>query len=190
MVSTFYAKIFFVKQVIIKTLQNLTDSEIDQLNEASEREFKVSLPPKEKMLDRHFFLLEQRKEVLAMGQLLPVEPIKFNSEEFFVLGIGGIIAKQKGKGYGKAIMAAIKDWLVNRNKTGIGFCKLKNKGFYEKCGFLTNIDLLNRFVYLGTEKFYADSENECIFYMDGNDQFMEKVLNNPDQVVLPIPPVW
>lgn len=180
-----------MKQVITKTLQDLTDSEFDQLSEASKREFKVSLPPKEKMLDWHFFLLEEQEEVLAMGQLLPVEPIKFNNEEFFVLGIGGIIAQHKGRGYGKAIMTVIKNWLINRNKTGVGFCKLKNKGFYEKCGFLTNIDSLNRFVYLGTEKFHADSENECVFYMDGNDQFMEKVLKGPNlQVLLPIPPVW
>lgn len=179
--------------VIIKTIQELTDEELQQLNEASKREFLVSLPPR-KILEsgnRKYFLILNDKNVLAMGQLLPVEPILFNNEEFYISGIGGIIANEKGKGYGRQIMVSIRNELISQDKTGVGFCKLKNKGFYEKCGFKTNTSSLVRFIYRGENPMTADVENECIFYQDGSDNFMEKVIEAPNlEVALPFPPTW
>lgn len=178
-----------MNRTIIKSIEQITDEELAQLNEASKKEFNVSLPPREDLYDRYFFLLKDNEKVLAMGQLLPVEPIIFNNEKFFVLGIGGIIAQEKGKGYGKEIMKAIRKFLVRKNKTGVGFCNLKNKGFYEKSGFLTNITSLGRMIYK-PQDFRADKENECIFYQDSEDQFMQKVLKSDGEVSLPIRPVW
>lgn len=180
---------------VIKTIEELTDQELEQLNIASKREFKVTLPSREDLAGRYFFLLKAKGQILAMGQLLPIEPIILGNEKFSIFGIGGIIANEKGKGYGSQIMTVIKDKLTSLKQTGVGFCKLKNKGFYEKCGFATDIPSLRRFIHhtQGEKNIpnQADEENECIFYQDGTDKFMEKVLKNSStEVNLPIPPVW
>lgn len=36
----------------------------------------------------------------------------------------------------------------------------------------------------------ADRENECIFYQNGADHFMEKVLSSHEYIILPVPPAW
>jgi len=62
----------------------------------------------------------------------------FAHETFSFLNIGGIIANEKGKGYGKQIMRAIREYLISSDTIGLGFCFPHNQGFYEKCGLEVN----------------------------------------------------
>ena len=137
----------FSMQLTIKAGEELTDKEFDQINKVSLREFQVGLTSVKKLEGRILFLLLENQSILAQGQLIPIAPVAFNDGYYSLLGIGGIIAHEKGKGFGKQIMTAVKSYLVSRNKTGVGFCMPKNKVFYEKCGFMINTDSTERFVY-------------------------------------------
>ena len=61
--------------------------------------------------------------------------------------LGGIIANEKGKGYGKQVVVAIREYLIACDTTGLGFCFPKNQGFYEKCGLKVDTHSTQRFVY-------------------------------------------
>lgn len=178
-------------KLLIKTGIKLSRDEIGQINQAMSREFKTPPLQKKDLKNRQFFLLIRDKKLLAVGQLIPVEPVNFNGETFSTLGIGGILANKKGKGYGKQIMTAIKDHLVAKNKTGVGFCRLRNKGFYEKCGFNVDTTLIKRFVFQDDSKKIINSGDDCVLYLDASDHFMQKVLfYSSQEVILPRPPDW
>lgn len=180
-----------MNQLVIKSGRELSQSEIDQINQAEAREFKAPPRQAKDFKTAQFFYSLMAERILAMGKLIPVEPVNFNGEVFSVLGIGGILAEEKGKGYGKQIMIAIKDYLVTKNKTGVGFCALRNKGFYEKCGFNVDITLIKRFIFLKDNDKITNSGDDCVLYLDASDHFIEKVLLNPSmEVMLPRPPDW
>ena len=180
-----------MNKLLVKTGGELSGQEIDQINQAKAREFKTS-PLNEKQLETAlFFLLLGHRKILAMGKLIPVNPVRFNKEVFSVLGIGGILANEKGKGNGRKIMSAIKDYLISQDKTGVGFCGSNNKGFYEKCGFKVETASIKRFVFQEDDRKITNSGDECLVYSDSSDCFMEKVLLRPEQeVMLPRPPDW
>lgn len=185
-----------MNKLYIKTALELTDKEIMEINSASKREFHESFTKsvKDKSSSRLIFLLKDNKgNLLSMGQLISVEPIRFMSKTFSLLGIGGIVSNIKSKGYGKMIMIAIRDYLIKNQKIGVGFCGKHNKPFYEKCGFMVNQDLTQRFVYYNNGKRLTNHHHhdECVIYLDTNDFFLKKVLANPkEEVLLPRPPDW
>lgn len=178
-------------KLVVKNAEDLTQDQLNQINRASLREFQTTLPSKQKLAGRLFFLLLRGKKVLAMGQLLPIEPVRFNQKSFSILGIGGIIANEKGKGYGKQIVTAIRNYLIAKDKIGVGFCMPRNRGFYEKCGFDIDTTSVQRFVYYKGDNEITDQQGQFIFYHDASSLFMSKVLSTSDRkVVLPIPPTW
>jgi len=180
-----------MESVLIKKGFELSESEIEQINQAKAREFKAPPFNKRQLDEALFFLLNDDLKVLAMGELIPVEPILFNGKAFSVLGIGGIIANEKGKGYGKKIMAAITNYLSECDKTGVGFCRIYNKGFYEKCGLKVNCDILKRFVFKKEGEAIANRGDDCVIFSGGVDNFMKEVLANPNEdVILPREPDW
>lgn len=169
----------------------LTRDQFKQINEASLREFHTTLSSKGELTNRVFFLLIDNSRILAMGQLLPIKPVLFNSEIFSLLGIGGVIANEKGKGYGKQIITAISGYLSSYDKTGLGFCMPKNQGFYEKLGLKVDQTSTQRFVYRSGSEKITDKEGQYIIYQDSSDRFMERVLVNPGkEVSIPMPPTW
>lgn len=170
---------------------NLSGDQLKQINTAFLREFKHALPSIEKLIGRVFFLLQARDKILAMGQLLPIEPVVFNNETFSLLGIGGIIANEKGKGFGKQIITAIRDYLKLHDKTGLGFCEPKNQGFYEKSGLSVNSTSIKQFIYRRGGKDITDQAGHYIIYQNSSDHFMKKVLLNTDkEILIPTPPTW
>ena len=180
-----------MNKLIIKSGTKLSPHEISQINQAKTKEFKAPPLQARALKTAKFFLLLDGDKILAIGELIPVEPVNFSGEIFSILGVGGILASEKGKGYGKKIMAAIKDYLVSKNKTGIGFCVLRNKDFYKKCGFKVDTNSIKRFVFQKGNKKITNSEDNCVLYLDSSDHFMQKVLLNPDKkVILPRPPDW
>lgn len=137
-------------KLYIKTARELTEKEIEEINLAIKREFHGSFTKsvKNESSERLLFLLKDTEEkILSMGQLIPVEPVRFKGENFSILGIGGIVPNIKGKGYGKKIMKAIERYLRGNSRVGIGLCKSKNRLFYKKCGFSIDPSLIKRFVY-------------------------------------------
>lgn len=180
-------------KIIFKNVSELTDKEIMGINEACTREFHEPFKKsvKSESSKRLLFLLKDNSNILAMGQLITVEPVIFMGETFSVLGIGGIVSNIKGKGYGKKIMLAIKQYLIKSHKSGIGFCGSFNRPFYEKCGFSVDPSLTQKFVYYQGKKRILNPHNEVVVYFDQDRSFMEKVLASPkEEVFLPRPPNW
>src|SRR5579859_446743 len=157
----------------------LDDQRYTQLNEASQREFRLRLPAKPEMHDRLYFLLveteTETEKLLASGYLKPIAPVICNQETFSFLNIGGIVANEKGKGYGKRLVSAIRDHLIAHDTIGLGFCVPHNQGFYEKCGLTVETKSTHRFIYRkGSERLIA--EGQFLLYQDRSDHFLEHVL--------------
>jgi GNAT superfamily N-acetyltransferase len=101
-----------------------------------------------------------------------------------------VIANEKGKGYGKKVMTAIREYLVACDQTGLGFCWPHNQGFYEKCGFTVETKSTHRFVYHNGEE-EQTAEGQVIFYLDSSERFMEKILAEPClEISVPDPGIW
>lgn len=178
-------------KMILKNGAELTDSELTQVNEALFREFKVSLPPKDELKDRLFFLLKKNSAVLAMGGLLEVKPVIFDGNKFLIYGFVNVVANIKGKGYGKKIVKAMMNYLADNDKTGLGFCMPKIMGFYEKCGLNINTTSTKRFVYKKGSKRITNQDGQYIFYQDSKVNFMKKVLLSPEkEVSIPTEGLW
>lgn len=170
----------------------LTDHHYTQLDASSQREFQICLPARPELSDRLYFLLleAETENILASGYLKPIFPVVCAQETFSFLNIGGIIANEKGKGYGKQIVIAIREHLISANKIGLGFCFPHNQGFYEKCGLKVDVTPIKRFIYKneGEEK---TAEGQYIIYQDSSERFMEKVLSRGDQeIFVPDPTIW
>ncbi|MDO8610558.1 MAG: GNAT family N-acetyltransferase [bacterium] len=177
--------------IIKKNGSELTDSELAQINDALLREFKVSLPSRDQLKDRLFFLLKQGNTILAMGALLEVRPVIFDEKEYVIYGFVNVVANEKGKGYGKQVITAMKEYLTTYDKTGLGFCMLNNKRFYEKCGFNIETTSTQRFVYTKGAERITNQDGQIIFYQDSSDNFMKKVLAKPEkEVSIPTQNLW
>ncbi len=51
------------------------------------------------------------------------------------IGIGNVCTVVRGKGYGKAIMKEVSNYLITTDQIGLLFCKEALIPFYEKCGW-------------------------------------------------------
>ncbi len=175
----------------MKEGSDLTDNELVQINTALFREFKVLLPSKNQLNNKLFFLLKNDDVIFAMGALLEVKHVVFDGKEYTIYGFVNVVAKEKGKGYGRQVVQAMKESLTIHDKTGLGFCMLKNKRFYEKCGFNINTSSTQRFVYRKGTKRITNQDGQIIFYQDSSDGFMKKFLfNTKKEVLIPTQNLW
>lgn len=169
----------------------LTEDVLSQINQSLLKEFKVSLPPRDPLFKKLFFLLQRDNTILAMGALMEVQHVMFDEEEFTIYGFVEVVANEKGRGYGKQVVEAMTNYLRIHDKTGIGFCMPRNKGFYEKCGLETNTISTQRFVYIKEEERITNQDGQIIFYHDSSDNFMKKVLSKPGiDVYIPTGRLW
>lgn len=176
--------------MIKKLGSELTPDEISQINEASLRDFKTQFKI-EDAKGKLYFLLIEGENLIAFGALGEVNPVTFNGENFSIYGVYNVISNVKGKGFGKQVVVAIKDYLSSHNLTGLGFCMPKNAGFYEKCGFKIEANSTQRFVYTKDGKMITNQDGQVIFYQDGSDKFMEKILRDPQsEISLPTDNLW
>lgn len=176
------------EEVIIKQGSTLSNEELNQINDSLNREFTFSSQPREFLKDRLFFLLKDKDRIIAFCALADVKPVIFNNEEFSLKGVVHVVSNIKGKGYGRKVIISMMEYLRLEGVTGIGFTHTKNKGFYEKCGCVFPSAHTDRFVAKTGEK---NEDGQIIFYIDGKDYFMEKVLANPNEnIILPRANLW
>lgn len=176
--------------MIKKLGSELTSDEVSQINEASLRDFKTQFKIEDAKGKLYFLLIEGEK-LIAFGALGEVKSVVFNGENFSIYGVYNVISNAKGKGFGKQVVVEITDYLSSNNLTGLGFCMPHNAGFYKNCGFNIEADSTQRFVYTKDGKSITNLDGQVIFYQDGSDKFMEKVLKNPqEEVSLPTDNLW
>lgn len=127
--------------------QDLSDDIIDLMNQQRIQEYEVNTKNfRQNEQDSTFFFLRDNDDIKAFGMLKPVVIIH-QGQMTTVLGIGNIIAREKGTGQGKQLMLTMKDYLTEKNRIGLGFCAPGVGGFYDKCGYQVIADLSGRFRY-------------------------------------------
>ncbi|HLC82251.1 MAG TPA: GNAT family N-acetyltransferase [Bacteroidia bacterium] len=168
-------------KTIIKPGNELTDDEIRSIDASKAREWKLPEMDQEHK-EKHLFVLlkDKNNNILSQGQLYNVRNVKFHGEVFNLVEIGGIIANTKNEGYGRKLLDGIKEYLKINNITGIGFTGNEIIGFYTKCGFSEDHTSIDRFV---NYQEFTEEVDDCIFYIDSSDKFMQKVLDNPKETV-------
>ncbi|MBI4973215.1 GNAT family N-acetyltransferase [Candidatus Roizmanbacteria bacterium] len=178
-------------EIFLKKGSELSIDELAQIKDAIFREFKVPFQIADQSPDRLFFLLKQENKILSMGALWEVKPVSFEGEEFSFFGVLNVVANEKGKGHGRQVVEAMRKYALAHNKTAFGFCMPKNKGFYAKCGFQIEENSTQRFVYAkGTERI-TNKDGQIIFYQESSDNFMKKVLAQPEkEVSIPTEKLW
>ncbi len=178
------------KLSIINGVQ-LNEKQMQQISAALLREFNLALPEKSQLIGHVFFLLTDGDKLLAMAKVFPFEPVFFNGESFSLLGIGGMVAFEPGKGYGKQIVQAISKYLKDNNKTGVGFCKPSNQGFYLKSGLNIDEKATPRFVFRKNGQEIRNPDGQQVVYQDGPDRFMEKVIRHDVlEIWIPDTTIW
>lgn len=79
-------------------------------------------------------LLSLNERNVAYLNLIEIE-IKNDGYLLEGYGIGNVCASEKGKGWGKEIVAQTNSYLENRNKIGLLFCKNSLVDFYSICNW-------------------------------------------------------
>lgn len=128
-----------------------------------------------------FFIVRgKNNHMLAIGCLKSVK-IKFLEKVYPIKGVGGIVSLVQGKGYGKALMQKIREFLKQENLMGIGFCTRKNNPFYQKCNVFVEDDLIHRFVHKdgnGNLHYNQDGDDDVLYF---NDKYslIQKIITSP-----------
>lgn len=132
-----------------------------------------------------FFFVKDRNKIVSLGQLIPLK-IKYLGKNYNLFGISNMISIKKGKGYGKILVQAMKDFLIKKQKTGLGFCHKGNVKFYKKSGLIVENKLKNRFFYdYGDSKENKDAMQDFVLYLEGKDNFPTKVLKTKSLIKIP-----
>lgn len=169
--------------------KELTQDEVKIINEARLNEFgstnKINPNPNNEDWEKKYFLVKEKQHMVAFGRLHEVE-VLFDKKKYHILGIATIIALEKGRGYGILLMSEIKKYLQQLRKTGVGFCEREVSPFYEKCGY----NILRK----GNVRFQYDTPSphpdDDVLYLNGEDNLMKKIIENPDLNAIISRPQW
>jgi hypothetical protein len=170
-------------KIEIKRGSELTKSFKKIYINALKKEFNCG--PEEDYSKDTFFIVKDKNKFVSFGVLTPVS-INYKGTKYNILGITEMISIVKKKGYGKAMVNAMKDYLTKKRKTGVGFCGHGVSSFYDKAGLKTKEKLARRFFYdYGGEKKNFRKRDLDVVYWEGKDKFITKVLKTKSLVNLP-----
>lgn len=134
--------------------------------------------------DDLFFILSERDKILSAGRLRPVRKIRFMNKSYKILGIADIVSVKKRAGYGKKIVTAMGEYLANKKKIGMGFCKVENAEFYRKCGFGVATDLVKNFIFKGDNgRSLKDEFDDDVIFSSLGKKLINKIIKNPKEKV-------
>ncbi|MCK5449486.1 hypothetical protein KAI32_01330 [Candidatus Pacearchaeota archaeon] len=147
-----------------------------------EKELKIL---KDEEMKSSFFFVKKDSHIMSFGLLRPIK-IKYLGKDYNLFGISNMVSIKKGKGYGKILVQAMKDFLSKRGKTGFGFCSNKNTEFYKKSGMIVKRKLKNRFFYnYGDSRENKEAMQDFVIYWEGKDKFVTKVLKTKSLIKIP-----
>lgn len=176
-------------KVVIVQGKNLSTNDLGIINAARQKEFgsPVAIDPKpdNEEWEKQYFLARNGEKLVAFGRLHEVD-VTFENQTYPIFGIATVIALEKGGGYGKTLMIAMKEYIEERGKTGIGFCSKDVTPFYEKCGYGILVDGQQEFHHPAPPKF----EGSDVLYIDGEDRLVEKMLAHPGEIAELSKPHW
>jgi hypothetical protein len=168
----------------------LSDNTIDIMNQQRLHEYGENTKDfRKNELESIFFFVNNDSQIKAFGMLKPVR-ITYQGQSFQILGIGNIIAREKGQGWGKLLMSEIMGYLKRESHVGLGFCDKPVVGFYANCGYDIIENLSTRFRYQ-----YAKETNgreilrnpRDILCFDTNQSFINTLCSSDDLVYINVP---
>lgn len=132
-----------------------------------------------------FFFVKYKNKIVSLGQLIPLK-IRYLGKGYNLFEISNMISIKRGKGYGKILVQAMKDFLIKKQKTGLGFCHKGNVEFYKKSGLIVEGKLKNRFFYdYGNSKENKEAMKDFVLYWEGKDKFPTKILKTKSLIENP-----
>lgn len=160
---------------IIKN-KNLTKKQKDIINRARIKEFSRDAKKdffKDYEPETLWFFVKKKKKIVSFGGIRPVK-VKYFGKTYKIGGICSTVSLEKGKGYGKMMVAFMVDYAIRTGKTLLGFTGQTE--FFKKAGLGTKKDFIKRFVWVkpNGEKVY-DNDGDGVYY-EGKDKFISKVL--------------
>lgn len=175
----------FITEVILG--KELSEQYIEMMNNQRIKEYGENTKDfKNNEQESSFFFLKEQEEVKAFGMLKPVT-LHTDGKSYPIMGIANVIAIEKSKGYGSAIMEQITTYLEQNKLVGIGNTHRDNFDFYKKCGYRFVPGLLGQFTYIkadGVEEktetqdydmFVYDPQNVLADMCDGESSVVIKV---------------
>lgn len=85
--------------------------------------------------DVHCFLVKNGEYKAYMN--LVNESLYIDDTHHSIWGVGNVCSKEKGKGYGNAIMQLVNQYIADSNRVGLLICHDNLIPFYEKNGWIT-----------------------------------------------------
>ncbi len=82
-----------------------------------------------------FHLLKEGEKLLAVARINFHFKVQINDVVYPIAELVGFVATEILRGYGKELLAHVKENLTYRKIESIGFCRNKYSPFYESCGF-------------------------------------------------------
>ena len=136
-----------------------------------------------------FFFLIEGNQIKAFGMLKPVI-IYYKNAGYPIMGMGNVIAIEKGKGYGIALMEYTKDYLDKNNQVCIGNTHKDNFVFYQKCGFTFFHGFVNRFVYVDNqEKEHRGDWHDYTMFVYDKENKLKEVIRGSGNIIVKVP-LW
>jgi hypothetical protein len=129
-----------------------------------------------------FFFLKENDLIKAFGMLKPVELIHKN-KSYSVLGLGNVIAVEKGRGYGSKLMKEINNYLVKNKIPAFANTHKDNFEFYRKNGYKVEKSLLERIVEKSEKHKDYDWSEYSMIYFDPTHQ-LEELVNGEGDVII------
>ena len=138
------------------------------------------------------FLLrsDDNKHVLATAVVKPFD-VRFAGVTYQVQGILNVVAAVQKQGYGRMVMAAVKELLIAERQTGLGFAKRGVSEFYSRCGYRVERDLVERFREEAADRTlrpHPDGEEDVI-YVNDRAGLIQTILSKPDEWAC-VPEFW
>lgn len=140
--------------------------------------------------EKPYFLARVNNKIVSFARLHSVV-VEFEEEKYEVLGIATMISLEKGKGYGKILMQKMGQYIHEQRKTAIGFCNGEVSGFYESCGLSILKDGKKRFIHFENgDQITSRFPEGDVIYANGDDRFMDKVIQQFDKQVIAYRAPW
>jgi predicted GNAT family N-acyltransferase len=179
-----------VVKFIIKKGKELTDEELNVLNEWRVKEFHSKNLIKPVIGDDnwekiYFLLLDKNNKALAFCRIHEVN-IEFMDKEYRILGLATLISTIRGKGYGKRLASEMIKYVQDSGKTGIGFCNKILTDYYRGIGFGIIEEGAQRFVYKNEKgKLLTNPwRGGDVIFIAGDDGLIKEILNRPGEKVI------
>ena len=143
----------------------------------------LKINKKNEFKDQIFFFVKDNERTVSFGRLILTQ-IEFMGSVYSILGISRVLSVEKGKGFGGKLVEEIREYVLSKNMTAIGFCSKKD--FYKKFGYEIEEDAMNRFLYNGEGEYYTSN----VLYLRGQDYFVENFLKYKNEKVRIEIPHW